>query len=218
MGNNCKNLNTLICRDPFQKKLQPVHRSWNTALRLERLWNPQRGSPLPSGLPSQWAVLQEPGVAWGAGPSSATPARLWGRWFHCPPPQCWPPSPSRVGRWGVQRTYQACEKGAQWALCQPVLHAAQLSLTRHVSSSFVGGQGLEWEGVCSGMIGVLSIPPLDRGVVSKGKPMLKDQESSGQRSLVHLEELVLGPWQQKFWGQGHSEMASSDRGLGRPWV
>ena len=54
--------------------------------------------------------------------------------------------------------------------------------------------------------------------VSKGKPMLKYQESSGQRGLVRLEELVLGPWQQKFCGQGHSETARSDRGLGRPWV
>ena len=75
------------------------------------------------------------------------------------------------GEWG---------RGESSSLLRPVrrglsehhtsLSSTQLfSLTRHVSSSFVGGQGLGWEGVCLGMDGVLSIPPLDRGVSQQRK-------------------------------------------------
>lgn len=69
------------------------------------------------------------------------------------------------------------------------------------------------------MDGVLSIPPLDHGVSQQRKAHAEDQESSGPRGLVHLEELVLGPWQQKFWGQGHSDgefRLRAGKGLGLP--
>ena len=75
------------------------------------------------------------------------------------------------------------------------------------------GKGSAWEWIesCQYLHWIMEF-------VSKGKPMLKDPETTGQRALVCLEELVLGPWQQKFWEQGHSEMSSSDWGLGMPWI
>lgn len=91
MGDNSENLNTLIRQDPFQKKLQPVHRAQTT--EAGEAVEPTVGLPLPPGLPSRWVTLQEPGLAWTAGPSSATPARLWGRWFPSPTSSLLTPSP-----------------------------------------------------------------------------------------------------------------------------
>lgn len=69
-----------------------------------------------------------------------------------------------------------------------------------------------------GMDGVLAIPPLDHGVSQQGKPMLKTRSPQDLGGLVHLEELVLGPWQQEVWGQGHSDGRVQTEGLGRAWV
>lgn len=213
MGNNCKNLNTLICRDPFQKKLQPVHRSWNTALRLERLWNPQRGSPLPSGLPSQWAVLQEPGVAWGAGPSSATPARLWGRWFHCPPPQCWPPSPGRVeGLWegGPVSIASACPPRSS-ALSYP----PRFKLLCGRAGSGVG-RGLVWNdwSLVNTSTGWWSCQQRKAHVERPGVLRTKGFGSPGRTSLRTLATEVLGAgplWDGEFRPRAGKALGLTER-------
>lgn len=196
MGNNCENLSTLIRQDPFQKKLQPVYRSWNTAGEAVE---PTEASLshwdfAPGGRPCRsqgWPGRQTPPLQ--SQPSSGVVVSLPYLLTVGPlPPVGW-----GGGEWGG---------GESSSLLRPVRrglseHHTSLSSTQLSSplpttfraplweGRVWGGKGSAWEWMesCQYLHWIVEL-------VSKGKPMLKDQESSGPRGLVHLEELVLGPW------------------------